>query len=321
MVLLLAPLAQAQFTFSTNNGVLTVTGYTGSSTDVVIPNATNDMPVCSIGDNAFYTNRSLTRVIIPDTVTDIGFSAFGICVALTNADMPDTVTKIADGAFSSCRSLTNLHISSKLTNIPRNAFNQCYGLSSIKIPNGVTNIDFGAFYGCSSLRNLAIPDSVRTIGSQAFQGCTLITNAVIGGGVTSLADHAFSGWTKLVSIYFKGNSPKLGVQVLYVSTGPFAIVYYLPGTTGWSNSFSGFTAKLWNPEVQTDDGSFGIWSGRFGFNVAGTVDIPITIEASIDCSAGNWNALQTCTLTNGSVYFSDPLWTNYPSRFYRIRSP
>ena len=31
--------------------------------------------------------------------------------------------------------------------------------------------------------------------------------------------------------------------------------------------------------------------------------------------------MQTCTLTNGSIYFSDPDWTNHPTRFYRIRSP
>jgi hypothetical protein len=31
--------------------------------------------------------------------------------------------------------------------------------------------------------------------------------------------------------------------------------------------------------------------------------------------------LQTCKLTNGSIYFSDPQWTNYPARLYRIRSP
>ena len=31
--------------------------------------------------------------------------------------------------------------------------------------------------------------------------------------------------------------------------------------------------------------------------------------------------LKTCSLTNGSIYFSDPPWTNYPNRFYLIRSP
>ena len=56
--------------------------------------------------------------------------------------------------------------------------------------------------------------------------------------------------------------------------------------------------------------------------------------ASIDCArrqakvvqvsnklAGGWMPLQSVSLTNGSFYFSDPQWTNYPGRFYRIRSP
>ena len=29
----------------------------------------------------------------------------------------------------------------------------------------------------------------------------------------------------------------------------------------------------------------------------------------------------TITRTGGSSYFSDPDWTNYPSRFYRLRGP
>jgi hypothetical protein len=34
-----------------------------------------------------------------------------------------------------------------------------------------------------------------------------------------------------------------------------------------------------------------------------------------------WSPLQTNTLTGGSCYFSDSQWTNYPGRFYRLRSP
>jgi hypothetical protein len=43
------------------------------------------------------------------------------------------------------------------------------------------------------------------------------------------------------------------------------------------------------------------------------------VEASTDLI--NWQPVQTNTLTSGSVYFSDPQWTNYPGRFYRLRSP
>ena len=72
--------------------------------------------------------------------------------------------------------------------------------------------------------------------------------------------------------------------------------------------------------LQTTDGSFGLRSNQFGFNITGTANTPIVVEARTDF--GNaWVPLQSVSLTNGSFYFSDPQWTNYTNRFYRIRSP
>ena len=103
-----------------------------------------------------------------------------------------------------------------------------------------------------------------------------------------------------------------------------ATVYYLPGTTGWGapgTPFGGLPTMLWNPQAQTSDGSFGVQTNRFGFNITGTTNIPIVIEACANLASPVWVPLQSCTLTNGSVYFCDPQWTNYPGRFYRFRSP
>jgi len=83
----------------------------------------------------------------------------------------------------------------------------------------------------------------------------------------------------------------------------------------------GRPAVLWNPQVQTGDGMFGVQQNVFGFNIGGTPDIPLVVEASTNLAAQSWVPLQSSTLTNGSVYFSDPQWTNFPGRFYRIRSP
>jgi hypothetical protein len=33
-----------------------------------------------------------------------------------------------------------------------------------------------------------------------------------------------------------------------------------------------------------------------------------------------WTSVATNTLAGGSSYFSDPQWTNYPGRFYRLGS-
>jgi hypothetical protein len=78
---------------------------------------------------------------------------------------------------------------------------------------------------------------------------------------------------------------------------------------------------LWNPRVELRDRSFGVRQSRFGFNIVGTPEIPLVIEASHELSAPSWVPLQTSRLTNGLIYFSDAQWTNYPSRFYRMRSP
>jgi len=50
---MLPAVAQAQFTFTTNNDAITITGYTGSDGTVVIPDTTNGYPVTAIADYAF----------------------------------------------------------------------------------------------------------------------------------------------------------------------------------------------------------------------------------------------------------------------------
>ena len=78
---------------------------------------------------------------------------------------------------------------------------------------------------------------------------------------------------------------------------------------------------LWNPSIQGGDGNFGVQGNRFGFTITGTANIPIVVAACTNLAHPTWLPLQTCTLTNGSIYFSDPDWSNHPTRLYRIRSP
>lgn len=55
----------------------------------------------------------------------------------------------------------------------------------------------------------------------------------------------------------------------------------------------------------------------FGFNITGTSNLVIVVEASTNLVNPAWQPIQTNTLTGGTSYFSDPQWTNYPSRYYR----
>src|SRR4051812_1156364 len=80
ILLLLFPSAgRAQYTYTTNNGAITITGYTNASGIVTIPGTINGLPVTSIGFRAFASLPNLTSVAISKSVTNIGFRAFFNC--------------------------------------------------------------------------------------------------------------------------------------------------------------------------------------------------------------------------------------------------
>ena len=82
-----------------------------------------------------------------------------------------------------------------------------------------------------------------------------------------------------------------------------------------------FTAVQPPPTILLNDGSFGIRSNRFGFNISWASGMTVVVEASTNLNNPTWTSISTNILTGGSSYFSDPQWTNYPARFYRIRTP
>ena len=151
-------------------------------------------------------------------------------------------------------------------------------------------------------------------------GCTSLTSVTIPNSVTSIGAYAFSGCTSLTAVYFRGNTPNSIAEDVFGYSDK-VIVYYLPETTGWGSMFGGRPAVLWNPQVLSSDASFGVRAGQFGFTIIGTSGLVIVVEASVDLANPVWTPVGTNTLTGGSSYFSDPQWTNYPSRFYRLRSP
>ena len=193
---------------------------------------------------------------------------------------------------------------------------------SVTIPSSINNLlvtTIGcAFAGCTNLTSVTIPGTVISLDDFAFAVCARLTNVTVPGSVTSIGDYAFAECPSLTSVYFAGNAPAVDSTVFLFDNNVTA--YYLPGTTGWDvfSAESGLPVVLWNPLIQTGDGSFGVQNNQFGFNITGATNIPIMVEACTDLTSPVWTPLQTLTLTNGSFYFSDPQWTNYPGRYYRI---
>lgn len=44
-------------------------------------------------------------------------------------------------------------------------------------------------------------------------------------------------------------------------------------------------------------------------------------DARPDLAASVWTPVSTNTLTGGSSQFTDPQWTNFPNRHYRVVTP
>ncbi len=491
VLLTLPAVVQAQFIFITNNGAITITGYTGSGGEVVIPDKTNGLPVTSIGEKAFYRCSSLTSLTIPNSITSIGAEAFESCFGLTSLAIPNSVTNIGDSAFAAsglttftfpnsvtsigeeafcdCSGLSSVTIPNSVTNIGEEAFGSCYSLTNVTIPNSVINIsdfafdgsgltsvtipsgvrsiggyafrfstltnvtipssvtnigDFafegctrlieimvdgensfyssvngvlfdrnritlieysggapatsytipnsvtgigdGAFQGsglasvmipnsvtsigekafetCLSLTNVTIPNSVTSIGDSAFYECYYLTNVTIGNRVSSIGDKAFEICHRLTSVtipnsvisigdyafsycpsltkaYFLGNAPS-GDSTVF--SGEFGTVYYLPGTTGWGSTFGGWPTALWyqpKPLILGNGGGLGVQSNQFGFTISWATNLSVVVQASTNLVKPIWTPVATNALTNGTSTFRDPQWTNYPARFYRLRSP
>jgi hypothetical protein len=427
-LLLLPPaVAQAQFTFTTNNGGLTITGYTGPPWAVIIPSTTNGYPVTSIGQGAFFECTRLTNVNIPDSVTSIGSSAFGSCpfltsvtigtnltiigdfafydcYALTSITIPDSVTSIGEGAFENCpeliitipdsvtnigdyafqycTSLSSVTIPARLTSIGNYVFHDCNHLTSVTIGTNVTSIGEGAFDYCDDLTNVTIPASVTSIGADAFGsssdltnitvaasnpdytslsgvlfdkaqvtllqypgglggsytipasvtrigddafvGCYFLTSVTIPVSVTSIEADVFKFCDNLTSVYFQGNSPTPTKDTTVFFGDNTGTVYFLPGSTGWGSMFDGWPTALWflpNPLILNHSPGFGVKTNQFGFTISWATNIPVVVEACTDLANSVWDPMATNMLTGGTSYFSDPQWTNFPGRFYRLRSP
>lgn len=231
-----AATAQVPFEYTTNNGEITITKYTGPGGDVTIPSTIHGLPVTCIGREAFRGLASLTSVTIPDGIMMIEWCAFHACSGLTKVTIPSSVVSISGNAFSNCSGLTHVTIPASVTFIDASSFNNCSGQISITvdaanpaysssadgvlfnknktslvccpdskvgnyaIPDSVTNIGEWAFLGCGNLTSVMIPDSVTSIAGAAFQDCVKLTNVVIPNSVTNMEEWAFHGCTGLTNV-------------------------------------------------------------------------------------------------------------------------
>ena len=237
------------FTYEALNGTYcTVTGYTGTDTDVVIPSELGGYIVQQISDDAFAGNTAIERVTFPATIEQTGSGIFSGCTSLTYVAFGGSLTSIENSTFRDCTSLTEFTVPAGITSIGSYAFDGCTGLREISFPDTLTEIDHYAFSGCTGLESIDLPDSVTVISGYAFRGCEnlasvklplswqnvstgsysdrspfydceSLTEITIPDGMTRLPDYAFYNCASLKKIHFPESLAEIGAFAFSRCTG------------------------------------------------------------------------------------------------------
>ena len=233
------------------NDEITICGYTSAlPADLVIPSAIESLPVTAIDAISFSGCKTLTSVIIPDTVVTIGNTAFYAAENLVSVTIPRSVTAFGCDVFTKTPWLAaqqeldpfvavngilldasacagDVVIPAGIKEIGDNAF--CYNknVTGVTIPSGVTYIGNSSFSNCSALKELNLPDTLTDTGVYTFFGCSSLESVVLPPSLTRINTFLFRECTSLKSVTIPASVKNIGTLPFYES--PNVTIY---GETG-----------------------------------------------------------------------------------------
>ena len=187
-----------ELTYEITNNEIIITGFSGLSTLLYIPNQIEDYPVIAIQDSAFLDAAQFVNVILPENLKSIGENSFKNAISLEAIIIPDNVQTIGRWAFEHCVSLKSVEIGEGVTEIKLSTFRDCVLLETIILPKSLLIIDDEAFSGCTSLISIELPDSLSTIGRRAFSNCISLTNIYVPDSVITMDEDVFYNCSKLM---------------------------------------------------------------------------------------------------------------------------
>ena len=221
-----------------------IESYSGSDTDLVIPEELDGLDVIALGSYAFTSMHELETVKLPETMIQFGEYAFADCPAIksytvaadnpyfeskdgvlycdggttlaryplgtepTDLTIPDGVTELGNVAFTGCVSLKSVTFPDSLKKIALSCFSDCTGLTEIELPPNLTEIGAFAFNNCTNLKSVTFPDGLRTIGNAAF-AATALESVKLPEGLETIGQQAFCE-TKLTTVLIPESVTDIG---------------------------------------------------------------------------------------------------------------
>ena len=282
-----------------NDGTGSIISYTcegeGCSSDLTIPGRltgkNGDVNIRALSSGVF-SDKQLSSVVIPDTVTTIGMSTFAYN-NMTSVVIPNSVTNVGVNAFRE-NELTSVTLSSNLTSIDYAAFSN-NNLTSINIPNGVTTIGELAFAG-NDLTEVTMPNSVTEIGDSAFYENEL-TSITLSTNLRRIGISAFAK-NKLTSINIPNGIEEIEKNSFHSNE---LTSVSIPGSVKKIGQYAFYDNKI--ESVSIPNGVTEIERNAFNKNKITSVEMANSVT-TIGESAFEENLISSLTLSNNLVTIS-----------------
>lgn len=159
----------SDFAYTTENGEVTITDYTGTREHVLIPSEIGGFPVTALADKAFY-EKHVTTVVVPDSVTEIGDLCFSGDNYLVSLTLPDGLAELSYGVLESCYSLMDFELPKGLKTIGAGALQSIFYLTHLTIPAGVTDIEQMNFLMMHGLEEVSVAEGSTSFTYDAENG-------------------------------------------------------------------------------------------------------------------------------------------------------
>ena len=195
-----------EYNFVTENNV-EITGYSGKSKELIIPNSIDDHKVIGIGEKVFELNSYIDKVIVEEGIEYIKYGAFW-CSQLSEIQLPKSLVKL-EGLSLAYTKLKEIKIPEKITEISKDIFGECIYLERVELPENISTIGEDAFADCPKLKKINIPDNIKEIKDFAFSGCSNLKEINLPKNLEIIGEHVFE-CTGLVKIKIPEGTQKIG---------------------------------------------------------------------------------------------------------------
>ncbi len=147
------------------------------------------------------TNKTIKKIVIPDTVEEIQPSSFCGMIALKSIKIPKKVKALKEETFYACAGLEEVSLPAGLEKLDPAAFQDCPSLKKMGLPkkNKIFRMEGNCviskklqkvIYTLPGGQTLSIPEGVKSIGKYALNNCTA-PRVEIPASVTEIEGEAF----------------------------------------------------------------------------------------------------------------------------------